>query len=404
MSLQYSQGIETKTLQATRFIQNVSCEFHLGDVDVNYLPNMRLTGLGYKLSAVSADNKINPLGGAWNCIKNITLYDGREVLDRLSNSSMWLAFQQARRDNHKNRSVVSVLSRGDYSYQSIGDSVVLGTGGAIHNLTQTDISPTSHLDLRECLNLLASPQLTSLNSGVFKNLRLLVEFQNDPHRLTTKGNVAITILEPELVVDISRESMPMSKSIMWNAIEHDEYSLPAIANPANGTVVKSSNSNRLNGFNNKTCDRLCIIKQYQNLALQADDVKPKNGSLANFNESLNFQVNGACVLPESLNTPSMKTHIFTEAWGDLCVAPCFNEPYSASTDVIAEKQCGLTDYIGIDLGGVALKELTIQHDRSATNDDGSKPYQMLESQRCHTFVEVRKSIVMEGSDYVVSYV
>ena len=38
--------IKTRIIDPTRYRANVNCEFKLDDVDVSYLPNMRLINLG----------------------------------------------------------------------------------------------------------------------------------------------------------------------------------------------------------------------------------------------------------------------------------------------------------------------------------------------------------------------
>ena len=124
MAFQYSNNqVETKILDASNYVANRYVEFKLDEEDVYYLSDIRLINLG---ATASNTPKYNALGGASNLIKHIELLDGREVLCSARHISPYVAFQETRQPNEKNKSVNNFLLKSDYGYQAANGGIKTG--------------------------------------------------------------------------------------------------------------------------------------------------------------------------------------------------------------------------------------------------------------------------------------
>jgi len=395
MAFKYSNNqVETKILDASNYVANRYVEFKLDEEDVNYLADMRLINLG----ATAANSPTYAaLGGASNLIKHIELLDGREVLCSSRHISPYMAFQQTRLPNEKNKSVNNFLLKSDYAYQAMEGAIK--TGGDPSTLTaDSTTTPKSHISLSDCLPLLE--RIPALSSAMFKNLRIRIEFETSPYKVISTAD-AITTIEPSLCVDIVRGQMSMPSQVSWLEVEHDQYVLsgsnPSVANQP----LKTPHSIRLNGFNNKFVERMLLVKQFDDETKYGVNHTVKNGSLALFKEELQVRINGANKFPEILDKDCVRSHVCEDAWGVLNVVQQFNRCYTTDAQ-LAASQIGLTDYNGLVISE-AVKDLQIQHNRSCINDSStdSKPNSTI---KVHVYCEVRKALNMKGGDYQIMYV
>ena len=395
--------IKTRIIDPTRYRANVNCEFKLDDVDVSYLPNMRLINLG------AATQTPQDIGGLANLIHDIRLYDGREEIDSLRYAGQWMSFQQLRDSNSKNVSVNnnllksnvgSIIARNSTSIQ------VLDAADVSQNTLNTAESTTkakAHLDLRELLGSLS--QMNYLDSSVFKNLRLVIEFETDINFIQHKVGQDMTTIQPALVVDYTTAPNAPMRNISWLAIEHDEYSLPAAAAAAGATsALQQQSNNRINGFNNKSVERLLFVKQYSSNSIYNDGTdidKFSTGSIANYRESWQFRVNGQNVMPTAIDSDSKIQVLMADTWGDIN-APLASNLYNfINKTELDEAKVGKFAYAGVTISDY-VKSLDVEHSRFVLDDTSNKKTNS--GQRVHVFGEVRKSLVVKGGEYMVSYV
>ncbi len=392
MAFQYSQGVETKIIDASNYVANRYVEFKLDEESVNYLADIRLINLG-----VTAANtpKYNALGGAINLIKHIELLDGREVLCSARHISAYLAFQETRKPNEQNKSVNNFLLKSDYGYQALSGGIK--TGGDPATVAADATTPTSHISLKDCLPLLE--RTPALSTDMFKNLRIRIEFETSPYKVISSAD-PITTTEPSLCVDIVRGKMSMPSQVAWLEIEHDEYVLNGVTPTEANQPQRVETSVRLNGFNNKYVERLLLVKQFDDLSKYGTSHIVKNGSLALFKEEFQVRVNGANVFPTIIDKDCVRANIMEDAWGVLNVVQHFNKCYTTDA-LVAGAQIGLTDYTGLVLAD-AVKDLQIEHNRSCINDNAndSKPNSIM---KVHVYAECRKVLNMKGGDYQVLY-
>ena len=391
-AFQYSQNVETKVIDASNYVKNRYVEFKLDEEEVNYLSDIRLINLG----VTAANTPIyNALGGAINLIKHIELLDGREVLCSARHISPYLAFQQTRQPNEKNKSVSNFLQKSDYGYQALYGGIK--TGGDPATVQADDTTPVSHISLRDCLPLLE--RTPALSTDMFKNLRIRIEFETSPYKVISSADT-ITTTEPSLCVDIVRGKMAMPSQVAWLEIEHDEYVLNGVTPTEANQPQRIETSVRLNGFNNKYVERLLLVKQFDDLTKYGTSHIVKNGSLALFKEEFQVRVNGSNVFPTIIDKDCVRANIMEDAWGVLNVVQHFNKCYTTDA-LVAGAQIGVTDYTGCVLAD-AVKDLQIEHNRSCINDNAtdSKPNSIM---KVHVYAECRKVLNMKGGDYQVLY-
>lgn len=398
--------IKTRIIDPTRFRANVNCEFKLDDVDVSYLPNMRLINLGVTGAVTQTPQDI---GGLSNLIHDIRLYDGREEIDSLRYAGQWMSFQQLRDSNSKNVSVNnnllksnvgSIIARNSTSIQVLDAADVSEN---TLNTTESSTKAKAHIDLRELLGSLS--QMNYLDSSVFKNLRLVIEFETDTNFIQHKVGQDMTTIQPALVVDYTTAPNAPMRNISWLAIEHDEYSLPAAAAAAGATsALQQQSNNRINGFNNKSVERLLFVKQYSSNSIYNDGTdidKFSTGSIANYRESWQFRVNGQNVMPTAIDSDSKIQVLMADTWGDIN-APLASNLYNfINKTELDEAKVGKFAYAGVTISDY-VKSLDVEHSRFVLDDTSNKKTNS--GQRVHVFGEVRKSLVVKGGEYMVSYV
>jgi len=396
MSLSYSSNqIETRILDPVRYSANRFCEWELNELDMRYMPNMRICNLG----ATSATGGVyyNKLGGVKNLIKNIVLFDGRQELDRLNEASIWNAFQTTRDTNIHNKSVGTVLSRGNYYYE-FENGYSVGNSPRTALATDADDTPKGWVDVRDMLELLNN--IPALDTNRFTNLRLRIEFETSPYRVSS-GNTAINTIEPVLVCDVSSQKMPTPSSVQWNAIERDEFSIPEQQATSTTQPLLQNTSMKLNGFQNKIVERMVLIKQFEDVS-KMDGMELRNGSLAIYGEQLQVRLNGANRLPIKIDRDNKRTALMADAWGNMNVAPFCNRTSSSLKDAgVPSAILGVVDYTGLHLGQF-VKDLQIEISRNNL-DDSDTASASNQALRVHCYGEVKKALVFQNDGYLVQY-
>ena len=214
----------------------------------------------------------------------------------MRNASAFLNFQETRYNNSKNRSVNNELSQSAYGYQNSVGGIRTG-GGSINISADPATTPSAFLQLSECLPLLE--QMNAFDTQVFSNLRLVIEFETSPYRVISTAD-AITTIEPTLLVDIVRGNMQTTQQASWLEIEHEQYNLAGKTNVGDtnpATVHPIKKTIRLMGYDNKSVERLLLVKQFDDVSKWGTGETVKNSSLAIYGEEFQGRINGANLFP-----------------------------------------------------------------------------------------------------------
>lgn len=409
----YSGGqIKTEHIDPVIDLVNNRSEFRLDNYDV-VMSNMRLANLGLNGTA----DFYNPLLGSYSTIKRISLLNGQTELSVCRNANLWLGFQNVLNPNSVNESLGQPLKNNAVGYYLKAED---DTAGNIRT-TFNAINPigaeneNGHLDLRIIFPLLG--EISSLNNVLFPQLKIVIEWETDERVMVIdKTANDYTTLSPLLIVDVAQDEGVRNNAIknfpsqtIWNEIEHDEFIIPAVGVSAGTTHLDQNSSFKINGFNNKSLGRLCIMKQDSNPAnLMTGEVIDGIGnvaSLAQNNEKINLVVNGRNLLSgEGLETNAQRTAMLCDTWGSVNIVPNGNLDGGRTNDTLLAdgKTSGQTDYVGIYVGD-NINDLQLNYRRSGIYNAGTQ-HSTINELRVHVFGETSKVLSVKNGMFNVAYV
>lgn len=305
---------------------NKRSEFKL-DVEKLYLPNFRLCNVGCKITNQGSDFNYNKACGVKSLVKNIYLMDGNVIIDSLVKANRWLAFKsfQTTNDNNTDFKQKDVIGMG-YVFQK---NATTDVNGLIREfdlteaiVSSSDETPTGWLAVQEMLSFLSSVQYVS--TSLFKNLRLVIEWESDVSVVLTgtlSGQTISSVVQPLLVVDciedekVNMEYLKSWKGSEWVAIENDTTVLQA--NPEIGGTAPLAGSTqtkkfKFNNFNNKTVSAILLQKEG---STTVSDFYKKLGSEATVGEEIMVRVNNKNILPQSVIGANEKLALLNDSFG-----------------------------------------------------------------------------------------
>ena len=439
MSNLYSTELKTQYLDPRVDISNRICEFRF-DPETAYYPNITLAGLK---GLASVQTKYNGASGALSMIKHIRLLDGRIELDSVRFYNRFAAFQNINNTNRFNLDVGGNLQKSSNGYlledtKGVHDQEgvafdskarVAGAGGAG--------APTARdealIDLRVVLPMLNN--ITYLDTSVFKNLKIVIEWETDVKTMLAASNVTLATQTPTLIVDeiVSDSIVAGLKSklqnVVWNAIEHDMFQVSdqtTTAGALGAGATQAQNTNvTINGYDNKYVERVLICKSFSdktknfvaNTLLGIGD----GGSYAQHKEAIQVQVNGKPLFTGSgLDRPATKQMLLHQTWGEMNIPPSGAKENvglasGASVNVEGEitretvngqvnsqsNRVGQYDFVGFTINN-RINSLRIEHKREILQDAFAIKRNSL-GLDIHTFCEVRRGLTLGASDYNVKY-
>jgi hypothetical protein len=445
--LEYEANVKNRLLDPVLDVKNQRTEFRINDDGSGkvILSSMRLVGLG----VFAANDVAYLVAGAGGVIKNIYLYDGNQVLDQCIEANGWLAFTNYLESNDLNASKDKWLMRHNMGYMVDGmspqnDQLTDGAAPRTDNLfrdkmgtipTTDSIVNNGYLDLARVLPMLSS--VSALPLAVFKNLRLVIEYDNQQDKLIDKNNQSTTSARPILsfdeVIDPQEKAAITKgfKGASWDAIEHDRVVAPAITGGGvNNRPSQVVNANVKN-YRGKYLRKIVISKQVTDPTVANEgtvNVSPMGAysSATCINEKLNLKINGAPKLPNAMDKPNKRLGLLTDAWGTANAYPLNADfgnsvgaaggggvsPSGPRTYFILGKfnatsratQVGLQDYFGCEIED-EVRDMEINFERSgegkAALATGNERYNS--QLHLHMWGLCKKSIMVSGDKYSVSY-
>jgi hypothetical protein len=422
--MNYSSGsIKEVYLDASNFTQS-RCVFKLSG-DMNYLSNMKLTGLGS--TTVNASASYSRSAGVLALIKNISLMDGGTTLSQSREQNLDAAFKNMIGDNDNNLSSKTGLNfnRQGYTYgkyedpAAVANTFRLGYSGTKYSAAEIALTAaaatTGTLLLSDVLPILKV--LPMLDTAVFKDgLQLVIEWESDVRKIADNNANGVTILQPILCAYEVSDPMLYAQlaikpgNVGWVEREVDQRPYAAL----------DSITQRFNGFDNKHVLRLCVVKQMQDLNqyISTNSVQGMGplSSIALSNESFNIVNQGRRLFPRDLTNFDIIRQTFN-AYGDFSVfngaIQCGGVTNTSSPFYINNLNTqvgnnnnsfllpGQSGYNGVLMGNVPVRNLELSLTRDLTNVDG------IQNQALNVFIfgDVPKvmSVGRDGS-YLISYV
>jgi len=417
----YTNQINTKLIDPNVYVSNLRAEFQLPKG--NYGNRMRLLNVG--LTAAGTPTYNSKLG-ALASIKSIRLLNGRDEIDSLREANRYMAFKKFVKPNQKSLGHVNQESKNNYGVVYSGDGsgddennaiktlqkpMELG-GAAKRQLTTNEATtPKAYLDLNECLPFLNSIEV--LPESLFGQLRVVIEYETDVRNLISVDNQAVTTTRPLLACDVIeddglvKEMMGELNGAVWNAVEHD---LTRIAE--NNADATQQTVNRLNGFNNKRMMRFCVHKVMTNKAQNVSGGNAvKDGgdlvSLAMLNEKFNVKINGRPKISRNgAEYPNQRLGYLVDAYGECTVYYSSNRIGPAQPGAVCsgDLDSGTNDYYGLYVNDIIKDfEIDISRDTKANAVGAGFRKPQSDGMDVHIFADIRKQLVINGSNYQIIY-
>ena len=415
----HTAGIKTSLIDAVYDKANFRSEFRF-DEDKVYLSNARLLNVGV-VKVGGAGSSYNKLVGSYGVIKQISLLDGNETLSNMVDFNRYTAFKSFVKKNDENNSIKKFLQKNDMGVvfnDTASNTRIEGLEDTTAIQTTELATGKGWLSLRECIPFLSASQYVPTN--VFRNLRLVVEYDTQVSSFASNATLSYSTLEPLLVCDmmvnskVATQMMMEYKGLSWVDVETDRMVLPEIPNTqfVDDTNPKQQTSFLVNGFNGKSCNRMVLCNVPTGILTYKEGdfytLYSNMGSMNQYQQSVQVQLNGSNLFTEPINTPNKRLASLVDNYGDATM-PLGYGTYDGLTDLVERplEVLGNTDYTCFSLGGARVQELVIEYSRVGVYDAGL----VLQGQgrfnqrlTLQLFGEVQKRLVMNGKgQYVIAY-
>jgi hypothetical protein len=305
--------------------------------------NIRMANVGQ----YGANSEYNYASGSLGSIESIQLMDGAgTILDQVFDYSLYQTFKNINSKNNDDISTLNYLRNNAVGKMAVGVENPTGDGIKIKPLNlKNNITVDSNeeyqgwLSLRDCLPFLRSSEY--LPTNLFTQLRLIINWKNASglknNAVDSTGDY-LTPPAPFLIVDeVVDQEMKMQimreyGTIQFTTIENERVTM----NPVQGLQDNLANQEKvqsqeflLNGFNNKTVNRMLLIRSPTDPKTWRENnnnIGPGNqSSFSVYKPVIQVVLNGKNIFPGSGLT--RKNHILGmmhDTYGDLVVAPGAN--------------------------------------------------------------------------------
>ena len=422
----YNSNITTRILDPQFDRKNFRTEFRL-DAGTVYLSNMRLIDMGY------TDTGSSPSVGAYNellgafCANSIQLYDGNKLLDQILEADLYKAFQTFNKSNNESLSVDAYLDKTEYGF-----SISLNDTWQSFNTNQPDprdikiypppvegaVGEKSWFSLKGFLPFLSASLYVP--TTVFKNLRLVINWKSPAELKALSENQSLTYETLEntaLIVDELNEgdakmaAIKNYKGVVFNAIEHDRVVVDAVTPSADSTHVQDK-SYLVNGFNNKTVERLIAIQSPTDPSTYTNSSGLLVGggrvsSMSQLDNAFQYRVNGANKLPrDGFTRKNQRLAALVDAMGECALPSGANYVYFPNAIPQKEFDIQTDSPIMSHLDWTALevrepvKELIVNYKRRGVHGNADLNQQLL----LNLFGECTKAVSVDANGrYVIQY-
>lgn len=425
MSLANSTRLEIKDPQINQ--SKRFTEIKLDDVDTVYLSSsLKLVNVGYVANPQTA---YNDLAGVLGSVRRMTLYDGKQVLAQQDEFNRWNAFKNTLHENSENESKRSHLMHNKMGFRvrkhdtTQFPQVKNGDVSSGQSDTTQATAAKGGVYLSDCFDLLQ--KMPFLHTGVFKNLRLRVEYESDERKIVNRDNATATATsdDVQLVCEILTDQndiqgateQALNMVVPHNEYVHDSFQVAENKPAGAGTspAVQTVNA-LLNAYNGKYVNRMVMMNEYSdatkyinaNVVLGAGSL----GSQRPFRNNIQARVNGGNVLPDGgigtsggASADAMLLARLVDTWGEQ------NNYFSSFTHQLdgstanqedggnREGQLGYVGFVVED----KVDNLQIEFKRTSVYDL-TAVHKTGDALRVHTFAECRKLLSVSNGQYEVS--
>jgi hypothetical protein len=406
---------------------NLRAEYRLPAGQV-YLSTMRLANVGFTSTGASSYNK---LLGAYGAIRQISLFDGSQLLEQVKLAPQVLAFKNAKQRNDESISMNRKLKHSATGYVTSGRFTV---DGATHQIKADDIKVREQedeanstgedgwLSLKDVFSFLDRSLIVP--TGVFTQFRVVVEYNDSAAlaKLCSTNNLApyATKTTGLLLVDEVNEGetrdlmMKNYQGVVYRPLELDTVIVPAITGLADTAADKSKKQDQsflINGFINKRVVRVALIQE------PTDATTYENGntvtgfgavaSQAQFAPQVQLRVNGANKLAargissESGHSSANRALAYlSDTWGEFTMVSGQQslDSHGYASYVADDSLKGTQQYLGLAVDE-RINELQLQYSRTGHVSSTQTSQQL----RLHVMGEVERAVILGQGGYNVVY-
>lgn len=412
----YTNNVVTEIFNSVFDQSKYRSEFRLTP-DKLYLSNMRILNLGLTAAELLGEKRYNLVNGVGAVIKNIYLYDGSVIIDKVINYADYSAFTSYNHTNQYN-SDLKVLSRAGLGFvyekepnaeNDVSNAITIKEAfpNAPHapRLTQ-DISAMGFLNLREVFPILKGASgLQFLHTGMFKNLRVVIEYNIAGAVVGDGLSEVIGTTLPILVADciedasVAQKWLSSFKQQTWISNE-----VESVVVPASSEVGTQDVKYRLTGALGKTVNYMLVQKK---ATTAASALYGSHASESQVDETFQVVCNGSQLLPESgVTKPAERLALLHDSFGVCNTHTCAAELpiYGAAGFIDAPSdRCGRLDYFGC-IVNKKVQALDLLYSRLISTTAGV-PARFRQGLTLNVFYGVVKALVKDSKGgYQIVYV
>ena len=439
--MSYSNNIKITEIEPIYDSTNSRSEWRFEPNKI-YSTNVLIANVGVDQATASRYNRLSGVGGMFD---NVMLYDGNVELQMTQLCGFWSGWKQSRKSNANLKDKAPMLIGNERGSRFEGQDAGSGNAGGTNagkSVRNDVIIPGNQLSSKTGKATMAANEflpildaMPYLDTSIFKNLRLIVEYnaeavvrENQAETLTTLRPLLIV----EEVVNPAQVAAAQGKmgDIIYDNVETDRALLPAVVPTANGPGANAQSfSYHVNGYTNKKVGKMLIWKQSQtglNYSAGGTAGDYQNGafdSMGLFRERTQIRVNGQNVFAKNgISKSNQRLARLVDSWGSGGLATFANglAPITLADanprNVYREggnAAVGFMDWFGCDLGYQEVQDFQVEFERSGianlaadnTNvvaetakSKYNAPYKLI------MFALIQKAIIMDGKGgYNVRY-
>ena len=388
--MSYSNRIKIHEIEPIYDAQNSRSEFRFEPNKI-YSTNVLLANIGVTQATPSRYNRLTGVAGMFD---NVMLYDGNVELQMTQLCGFWAGWNQSRKSNANLKDKQPMLVGNDRGFRFEGQDAGGGNAGGVNagksirnnftiggNQIQSG-EGNAQIPANEFLPILDA--MPYLDTSVFKNLRLIVEYNVADVVSDNQGEVQLSkrpLLIVEEITDPAQVAASMGRmgNVVYDNVETDRNVLPAVTPIENTGSGRQNLSFHVNGYTNKRVGKLIIWKQSQtelNVKTAAGSDYQNGGfdSMGLFKERTQIRINGQNIFAKNgISKPNQRLARLVDSWGSGALQTFGNglAPRTAanadSRSVYIEKgnaSIGYMDWFGCDLGYQEVQDMQIEFERT----------------------------------------
>lgn len=347
-------------------------------------------------------------------IKSISLMDGNQVLDSIQHYNKWSAYNEYNNSNDANRDMNNYMSGSGFgfttNYAESNGSTLPADAGEVETYNRIKHAEIEEADtfkgiisLQRELDFLTKSLIVP--TTIFKNLRVVIEFQTNMNKVFKVAPTNHTLLRPFLVCkEVVDEATAMAlvknyAGVQFRALEDD---IIPVAEGSLLAVAKQETKRKVNGFNGKMLQSLVIQKEPTHDIIEG--VK-EFGSVAQAKEKFNLLVNGKKLIPfEGVDRTNKRLGMLHMSQGVHNAVVSFAGVGTSNIALSdnASELVAKADYFGCNIVD-RISDLQLEYQRETHNEVTPIVGEYNQALNLNVYGRVNKAVVVNGGKYVVEY-